>query len=69
MSHNERIFIKACIGEMVAVMRKENPRLAPGEIYDAIAAELERRCRAITDLQSQANSSVTGLMSPGENEP
>ena len=67
MNQGERAFIRACVGEMVSQMRLDNPRLVPGEIYDAIAQELERRCRFVINMQLQANSppGATGLMSEG----
>lgn len=39
--------MRTCIEQMVLSMRKQNPALVPGEIYDAIARELEWRCDAI----------------------
>lgn len=39
--------MRTCIEQMVLSMRAENPALVPGEIYDEIAQELERRCKAV----------------------
>ena len=70
MTDNERLFIRTCIGEIGLQMKRENPRLSLGEIYDAVAQELERRCRFLIDMQSQANSppNATGLMSLGSGD-
>lgn len=38
-------FVNICISTIVSHLREEDPTLAPGEIYDAMAQELERRCR------------------------
>lgn len=47
MNELELLFVEAAVGEIVKAMRQQNPRLTPGEIYDAIAEELERRCKAV----------------------
>lgn len=38
-------FVDICITTIVTHLREEDPTLTPGEIYDAMARELERRCR------------------------
>lgn len=55
MTSEERAYIRISVTLIVTDMRTANPRLTPGEIYDAIAAELEKRCERIV-----AGKSYTG---------
>lgn len=52
MTAVERRYVEASVTLMVVDMRHANPRLTPGEIYDAIAAELEKRCKRIIQGES-----------------
>jgi hypothetical protein len=47
MTPPEQLFITSCIESIVQAMQENNPSLTPGEIYDAIAQELERRCQSV----------------------
>lgn len=55
MTSEERLHVWLAVSQIVTDMRTANPRLTPGEIYDAIAAELEKRCERII-----AGKSYTG---------
>lgn len=46
MTDWDRGFISMCINQIVVHLLEEDPALTPGEIYDVIAQDLERRCRA-----------------------
>lgn len=52
MTAVERRYIEASMTLMVVDMRHANPQLTPGEIYDAIAEELEKRCQRIIQGES-----------------
>lgn len=47
MTNDERKLVEMAVTLLVANLRSINPRLTPGEIYDALAQELERRCDRI----------------------
>lgn len=49
MTNDEHMHIALAVSLIVTDMRTANPRLTPGEIYDAIAAELEKRCLRTLD--------------------
>lgn len=49
LNRQNRDFIRECVTQIVNVIRSTRPTLTPGEIYDGIAAELERRCQEIID--------------------
>lgn len=49
LSPTERSFIRDCVDSIVQAMRESDPSLTPGEIYDAIVQELERRCRYVIE--------------------
>lgn len=68
MHSASRAYIRGQIDGMLTFLRMTDTRLTPGEIYDAIAQELERRCRAVIDMQSQQNTKHTGLASKGEEQ-
>lgn len=47
MTPKEREYIKTFLDIVVTSLRFDHVDLTPGEIYDAIAQELERRCRFV----------------------
>lgn len=47
MTDVERQYIGVSVSRLVEDLTMANPRLTPGEIYDALAAELEKRCDRI----------------------
>ena len=47
MTDVERQYIAVSLSRLVEDLMMANPRLVPGEIYDALAAELEKRCDRI----------------------
>lgn len=61
-------YIRGQIDGMVEFLRMTHPRLTPGQIYIAIALELDRRGRAVLDMQSQENTKHSGLASKGEGD-
>ena len=47
LSDDNKQFIRYCVDSIVNYLCESNPKIVPGEIYDALAAELERRCRLV----------------------
>lgn len=47
IDNEDRKMIRFTVGQIVAIIKRDKPNITDGEIYDAIAQELERRCRAV----------------------
>lgn len=65
MTPAARAYIRGQIDGMVDLLRATHPSLTPGEIYDAIAQDLERRCRAVIDAQAQKQMGDAGPFNKG----
>ena len=49
ITSKDRNFLHMLVDLAVTSIRHDNPRLTPGEVYDALAEELERRCREVIE--------------------
>jgi hypothetical protein len=52
--NERRYFIRCCIDNMIDAL-EANPTVTRGEIYDAIAQDLERRCREVISAAGRSN--------------
>ena len=63
MTNESKRFIRTVISHLTTTLREEDPALTPGEIYDEIAQELERRCQSAIGIAGGygKNTERTGL--------